>query len=122
MQPCHSYHKLFIGFVKTNFSALTVRACSRVKEAARSSRSTKNSAGAQAWLRASGDASHVSQCQVTPEKYDRREQEDGGHEEERVRVRDQREKIRIKAPRVGAKPGGPTKSLELDKSYSELIM
>ena len=68
MIPCHSYHKLFIGFVKTNFSALTVRACSRVKEAARSSRSTKNSASAQAWQRASGDASHVSQCQVTPEK------------------------------------------------------
>ena len=55
-------------------------------------------------------------------KNDRREQEDGSHDEERVRVRDQREIIRIKAPRAGAKPGGPTKSLELDESYSELIV
>jgi hypothetical protein len=55
-------------------------------------------------------------------KYDQREQEDGCHEEERVRVRDQREKIRRKAPRAGAKLGGPTKSLELDESYSELIV
>ena len=59
---------------------------------------------------------------MTPEKNDQREQEDGSHDEERVRVRDQREIIRIKAPRAGAKLGGPTKSLELDESYSELIV
>ena len=55
-------------------------------------------------------------------KYDQREQEDGSHEEERVRARGLRKGNHRKAPRVGAQPGGPIKSLELDKSYSELIM